>query len=146
MHVLVHVCASWDAWGLPRECLVSAMHGIDARSKQSMQHTWVQTKKVDKSKHDKNYTLGTHLSSKQTQKCHWDILSSTLNATVHNNDGKCMNVVKICLNTCLNCHKGPTQMHKHQMGLSPTKKLKKFSQKTRTPTHFRKIPNFENPN
>ena len=32
------------------------------------------------------------------------------------------------LNTSLNYHKEPTQMHKHQMGLSPIKELKKFSQ------------------
>ena len=48
--------------------------------------------------------------------------------------------------TCSNCHKGPTQIHKQQMGLSPIKNLERFSQKLRTPTHFRKIPTFENPN
>ena len=49
---------------------------------------------------------------------------------------------EICLNTSLECLKGPTQIHKHQMGLSPIKDFEKFSQKLRTSTHFRKIPNF----
>ena len=36
-----------------------------------------------------------------------------------------------CLNTSSNCHKGPTQMHKHQMGLSPIKKIEKNFTKSR---------------
>ena len=37
---------------------------------------------------------------------------------------------------------GPTQMHKHQMGLSPIKKIEKIFTKNRNPTQFSKIPNF----
>ena len=43
--------------------------------------------------------------------------------TMHKHD-------EICLNTCLDCHKGPTQMHKDQMGLSPIKNFEKFFTKT----------------
>ena len=49
---------------------------------------------------------------------------------------------EIFLNTCSNCHKGPTQEQSQQMGLSPIKDFEIFLQKLRTPTHFRKIPNF----
>ena len=48
-----------------------------------------------------------------------------------------------CLNTSSNCHKGPTQMHKHQMGLNPNKELKKNSQKQETQPNFRKYPIFK---
>ena len=48
-----------------------------------------------------------------------------------------------CLNTSSNCHKGPTQMHKHHMGLNPIKELKKFSQKLETQPNFRKSPIFK---
>ena len=48
-----------------------------------------------------------------------------------------------CLNTSSNCHKGPTQMHKHQMGLNPIKELKKFSQKIETQPNFQKSPFFK---
>ena len=44
-----------------------------------------------------------------------------------------------------NCHKGPTQRHKQQIGLSPNKDFEKFSQKLRTLTYFWKIPNIQNP-
>ena len=40
------------------------------------------------------------------------------------------------------CHKGPTQRHKQQIGLSPNKDFEKFSQKLRTTTQISKIPNF----
>ena len=48
-----------------------------------------------------------------------------------------------CLNTSSNCHKGPTQMHKHQMGLSPIKKIEKNFTKSKNPTQFSKILNFK---
>ena len=50
---------------------------------------------------------------------------------------------EICLNTSSNCHKVPTQMHKHQMGLSQIKELKKISQKLETQPNFRKSPIFK---
>ena len=50
---------------------------------------------------------------------------------------------EICLNTSSNYHKGPTQMHKHQIGLSPIKELKKISQKLETQPNFRKSPIFK---
>ena len=48
-----------------------------------------------------------------------------------------------CLNTSSNCHKGPTQMHKHQMGLNPIKELNFFMQKLETQRNFRKSPIFK---
>ena len=53
---------------------------------------------------------------------------------------------EICLNTCSNYHKGPTQEQSQQMELSPIKDFEKISQKLRTPTQFSKIPNLLNPN
>ena len=50
---------------------------------------------------------------------------------------------EICLNISSNCRKGPTQMHKHQMGLSPIKELKNFSQKLETQPNFLKSPIFK---
>ena len=50
---------------------------------------------------------------------------------------------EICLNTSSNCHKGPTQMHKHQMGLSQIKELKIISQKLETQPNFQKSPIFK---
>ena len=47
------------------------------------------------------------------------------------------------LKTSSNYHKGPTQMHKHQMGLSPIKELKKFSQNLETQPNFWKFPIFK---
>ena len=51
--------------------------------------------------------------------------------------------MKKCLNTCLNYHKGPTQMDKHQMGLNPIKELKFFSQNLESQPNFRKSPIFK---
>ena len=48
-----------------------------------------------------------------------------------------------CLKTSSNYHKGPTQMHKHQMGLSPIKELKKISKNLETQPNFRKSPIFK---
>ena len=48
-----------------------------------------------------------------------------------------------CLNTSSNYHKGPTQMHKHQMGLNPIKELIFFLQKLETQRNFRKSPIFK---
>ena len=48
-----------------------------------------------------------------------------------------------CFKTSSNWHKGPTQMHKHQMGLSQIKELKKFSQNLETQPNFRKSPIFK---
>ena len=48
-----------------------------------------------------------------------------------------------CLNTSSNYHKGPTQMHKHQMGLNPIKELIFFLQKLETQRNFWKSPIFK---
>ena len=51
---------------------------------------------------------------------------------------------EVCLNTCSNCHMGPTQIHKHQMGLSPIKKFWKFFHKYEEPQPtFWKSPLFK---
>ena len=63
-----------------------------------------------------------------------DILLNTWHATVYKNNKKMHEHDEKCLNTSSNYHKEPTQMHKHQMGLSPIKKLKNISQRNRNPT------------
>ena len=54
--------------------------------------------------------------------------------------------IEKCLNTNLKCLKGPTQMHKHQIGLSPIKDFEKNLHKHKNPNPFSKNPNFLNPN
>ena len=53
---------------------------------------------------------------------------------------------EICLNTCLNCHKVPTQIQTQQMGLSPIKILEGNFHKFKNPNPFSKNPQFLNPN
>ena len=48
-----------------------------------------------------------------------------------------------CLNTCLECHTVPTQIHKDQMGLSPMKILKKISRNHEPQPIFEKSPSLE---
>ena len=142
-HVLMHMCAASDAWGVPRKpycvprvCATWAKcvkHKYKDQNMVSMisqekilllELTWVQfSTRMSVGHFDK------HLSCNRVHRW-WKMHE-------HN---------EICLNTCSNCHKGSTQIHKQQMGLSPIKNLERVSQKLRTPTHFRKIPNFENPN
>ena len=52
--------------------------------------------------------------------------------------------IEKCLNISVKCHKGPTQIHTDQMGLSPIKTLKKFCLENMNPTIVQKIPNFKN--
>ena len=47
------------------------------------------------------------------------------------------------LNTCLECHMGPTQIHTDQMGLSPIKILEKISQRHEHQPIFEKSPILE---
>jgi len=51
--------------------------------------------------------------------------------------------IEKCLNTSVKCHKGPTQIHKNEIGDNPIKILKKFCLKIMNPTPFLKIPNFK---
>ena len=53
---------------------------------------------------------------------------------------------EICLNTSLECLKGPTQIHKHQIGLSPIKDYEKNFTKTKNPNPIFENPQFLNPN
>ena len=50
---------------------------------------------------------------------------------------------EICLNTCLECLMGPTQIQTQQMGLSPIKDLKKISQNHEPQPIFEKPPILE---
>ena len=72
-----------------------------------------------------------------------DILSNTYHATEYKNNKKMHEHDEKYLNTSSNFHKGPTQMHKHQMGLNPIKELKKISQKRETQPNFRKSQIFK---
>ena len=49
-----------------------------------------------------------------------------------------------CLNTCLECHMGPTQIYKDQMRLNLIKILKKNSQNHEPQPIFEKSPILEN--
>ena len=44
VHVLMHVSAACDAWGVPKGCLVCAWHGIEAQNGKMCKNTYPLTK------------------------------------------------------------------------------------------------------
>ena len=74
-----------------------------------------------------NPSKGTHLSPIQHKNV-TRTFCQTPNMQQNTTPWKMHEHDEICLNTCLICHMGPTQIQTHQMGLSPIKILKKFAQ------------------
>ena len=135
---VVHVCAVWDAWGVPSDAWHS--NGWDKMGTMCI-HTNTEQNMINMINQDKNQALkliwvqfNTRMSLRHFFK-HLACNSEFQLWTMHEHG-------IICLNTSLECLKGPTQIHKHQMGFNPIKDFEEFSQKLRTPTQFLKIPNF----
>ena len=141
VHVLMHVCASRDAWGV---CLVCAWHGIEAQNGQSVKNThkliktWFIWSNKTKTK-DWN-----SVESKITQKCHLDNLSNIWHATMQNIYGKCMNIWK---NASIHAQTATRGQHRctniKWNGTQPNQRIEKNFTKFRIPTQFSKIPNFQ---
>ena len=118
------VCMAWH-WG--------------TKKTKCVQYTQIDQNMVHKIKQDQNQRL--ELSWVQNN-IEMSFRQSVKHMTCNNakNLWKMHEHMEKCLNTCSNCHKGPTQMHKYRMGLSLIKELKKISQTLESQPNFWKSP------